>query len=140
MPFHFEFDPVNQILAGRLDGRVTDESLKTFYQLAGEHVARVQPRGGIVDFSAVTSFEVTSETLRQLAHLEPALPDPTLPRVVVAPSGIAFGMSRMFQAIRGDTGPRLQVVRTLEEAYAFLGIQVPRFEPLEEAAPHEPVG
>ena len=46
----------------------------------------------------------------------------------------------MFQATRGDTGPKLHVVRTLEEAYGWLEIQAPRFEPLAEAAADGPAG
>lgn len=135
MPFYFDFDSVHSILRGQLDGVVTDESLKQYYRLAGEHSARLLPRGGITDFSAVTSFEVSSETIRELAHLAPAMPDPTRPRVVVAPSVLVFGLSRMFQSVGAGTRPKLHVVRTVEEAYALLEVQAPRFEPLEKAAP-----
>lgn len=140
MPFHFEFDPVNEILQGRFDGLVTDESLREYYQLARKHGNRLQPRGGITDFSALTAFEVSAETLRQLAHLASALPDPTRPWVLVAPSNHVFGLSRMFQAVAEATRPSLRVVRTLEEAYALLGVQAPHFEPLAEAAADGPAG
>lgn len=138
MPFHFEFDPVQEILRGRIEGPVTDESLQEFYRLAGEHAVRLLPRSAISDFSAVTSFEVSSETIRELARLAPAMPDPTRPRVAVAPSGLVFGLVRMFQSVAGDTRPKLHVVRTMEEAYALLGVKAPRFEPLQEPAPGEP--
>ena len=140
MPSFFEFDPVNGILRGRIEGPVTDQSIKEFYGRAGQYVARVHPRGGLMDFSGVTSFDVSSETIRQLAHQAPALPDPALPRVVIAPSGLTYGLLRMFQAVGGSTRPNLQVVRTQEEAYELLGLQAPRFEPLEEEAADEPAG
>lgn len=138
MPFHFDFDPAYKLLRGRFDGLVDDESIKEYYRLAGEHAARLQPRGGITDFSAATSFEVSPETIRRLAHLTPAMADPSRPRVVVAPSQLIYGMARMFQTVGGDTRPRLHVVSTLEEAYALLQVQAPRFEPLEPPAPEGP--
>ena len=138
MPFHFEFEPVHAILRCRVEGPVTDESLKQYYQELCAHAARLLPRSGITDFSAVTSFEVSSETVRELAHLAPALPDPSRPRVAVAPSGLVFGLVRMFQTVGGETRPKLHVVRTLEEAYAFLDVQAPRFEPLPGAPPDAP--
>lgn len=138
MAFHFEYDAVHGILCGRVEGPMTDQSLREYYRLVGEHADRLQPRGGIADFSAVTSFDVSSETVHDLARLAPAMPDPALPRVVVAPSPLIYGMSRVFQAVGGDSRPTLRVVRTLEEAYQFVGVPSPRFEPLPEAAPGGP--
>lgn len=140
MPFHFEFDAAHGILQGRFEGLVRDESLRQYYQLARKHGVRLQARGGITDFSALTSFEASAQTLRQLAHLASALPDPTRPWVLVAPANHVFGLSRMFQSIAEATRPSLRVVRTLEEAYALLGVQVPRFEPVAEESADEPAG
>lgn len=53
------------------------------------------------------------------------------PRVVVAPQKHAFGLFRMFQIAGEDTRPLLQVVHTMDEAFAALGVQSPHFEPLE---------
>lgn len=140
MRFFFEFDPVSQVLRAGIEGPVTDQSIKEFYGLAGKYVARVHPRGGLTDFSGVTSFDVSSETIRQLAHQAPALPDPAILRVVIAPSGLAYGLLRMFQTLGASTRPELHVVRTQEEAYKLLRLQAPRFEPLEEAGSGEPAG
>lgn len=130
MPYHFEFDSTNRILRGQLDGRVTDEALKEFYRLAAEYVARTDPRAAVADLSAVTSFEVSPQTIRELALSAPALRDPSRLRCVVAPSPKIFGMARMF-GIEGEvTRPNLHVVRTLEEAWAILGVHVPQFESL----------
>lgn len=64
-----------------------------------------------------------------LAGEEPAMAD-AHPRVIVAPTQELFGLSRMFQIAGEEKRPRLTVVRTLEEAYAKLGLQAARFEPL----------
>ena len=88
-------------------------------------------RAGILDFSSVTEFAVSSEIIRQFAHQEPAMPDASRPRIVVAPQTHAFGLFRMFQLTREDSRPRLTIVHTMDEAFAALGVQSPQFEPLE---------
>jgi len=44
---------------------------------------------------------------------------------------VTFGLSRMFQTLGESTQPLLEVVRTMDEALAALGIPAARFEPLE---------
>jgi len=67
-----------------------------------------------------------------LANEEPAVTDPAKrPRIVIAPTAVGFGLSRMFQIVGESKRPLLEVVRTMDEALAALGIQSPQFEPLE---------
>jgi hypothetical protein len=87
---------------------------------------------GIVDFLAVTDFALSSELIRQIAEREPCMPDPnSRPRVIVAPTTLAFAPARMFQILGESARPRLRVVHTLDEALASLGIPFAQFEPLE---------
>jgi len=132
MAYRFEFDPVNKILLMRFEGRLTDESTVEFYEACWKYAAATDASAGIVDFSSVTEFAVSSEILRQLARQKSALPNATRrPRVVVAPQTHAFGLFRMFQIVGEDTRPLLQVVHTMDEALAALGVQSPHFDPLE---------
>ena len=128
MSFDFVFDSTNRILCGRLDGRVADGVLKEFYRVATEYVAQIDPMAGIADLSAVTSFEVSPETARELARLSPIMADPNRVRVIVAPSDHIFGMMRLFQLEGEPTRPNLHVVHTMNEALAVLGVQDPKFE------------
>ena len=130
MAYRFEFDSKNRILRGRFEGQVTDEELKRFYRVAGQLVAKILPRAGITDFESVTSFEVSPETIRDLASLPPAMPDPGQPRVIVAPAPDIFGLARMFQLEGEETRPTLHVVHKLREACAILGVQHPKFKPI----------
>jgi hypothetical protein len=130
MSFHFDFDPANRILCGRLDGRVTDEVQKEYYRVATEYAARIDPTAGIADFSAVTSFQVSPQTARELARSSPIMAEPNRVRVIVAPSDHIFGMMRLFQLEGESTRPNLHVVRTMNEALAVLGVQDPKFERL----------
>ncbi len=131
MGFRFEFDPVNKILLSRFEGRLTDESTVEFHEAAWKHAMATDASAGIVDFSAVTEFAVSSEVLRQLARQKPLLPNSTVrPRVVVAPQTHAYGLFRMFQIAGEPTRPLLTVVHTMDEAFAALGVQTPHFEAL----------
>lgn len=132
MPYRFEFDPVNKVLLSRFEGRLTDESAVEFYEVAWKYARATDASAGIVDFSSVTEFPVSSETLLQLARRKSDLPNAAgRPRVVVAPQTHAYGLFRMFQIAGEQTRPLLQVVRTMDEALAALAVQSPHFEPLE---------
>jgi hypothetical protein len=88
MAFRFEFDPVNKILLSRFEGRLTDESAVEFYEAAWKYATTTDAKAGIVDFSSVTEFPVSSEILRQLARRKSDLPNAVeRPRVIVAPQG-----------------------------------------------------
>jgi hypothetical protein len=131
MGYRVEFDPVNKILLGRLDGRLTDESLAEFYEAARKYSTATDPNVGIVDLSPVTEVEVSAEFLRGLAQQVPAMPHATRPRIIVAPKTHLYGLFRMFQIVGESERPLLTVVRTLDEAFAAVGVQSPHFEPLD---------
>jgi len=130
MPYHFDFDPKTRILRGTFEGHVTDDDLKTGYRVAERYAAKTAAQRGLMDLSAATSFDVSPDTIRELAKSPPVFPDPSLTRVILAPSSQIFGMARMFELQGEGTRPSLHVVRTLAEAWAILGVQKPQFEPL----------
>jgi hypothetical protein len=130
MALRFEFDPANKILLVRVDGRLTEESLKEFYEAVRRQTTATDAQAGIADFSAVTEFAVSREIIRQLVRREPAMPNATSrPRIVAAPQPFAYGLFRMFQIMGEETRPMLSIVHTLDEALAELGVQSPHFEP-----------
>jgi DNA-binding response OmpR family regulator len=129
--YSFDFDPTNRILRFRLNGRITDELMRDFYYGMKEPARRIQPIGGLLDTSTVTSFEVSSQEIRQLAAAPPIMPDLDFPRVVIAPSSEVYGMMRMFAVQAELTRRNLHIVHTEREAWAILGVQNPRFEPLD---------
>jgi hypothetical protein len=132
MALRVEVDSVNKLLLLRLDGPLTDESVAEFYRAIAKHWIAADARMGIVDFSSVTEFALSSALIRQLAEQEPCIPDAnTRPRVIVAPSTLEYGLARMYQIMGEGTRPLLNVVHTLDEAFAELGVQSPQLEPLE---------
>jgi hypothetical protein len=126
----FEFDAENKILLVVFDGRLTDESLTEGYQEIRKYSTASDARAGIVDFSSVTEFAASSGLVRELARLDPALPDAGhRPRCIVAPVTHIFGIARMFQIVGESKRPSLKVVRSIDEAFAVLGVHAPHFEP-----------
>jgi len=126
----FEFDPVNKILLVRFEGRLTDESLAEFYRTAQKYWAATDARAAISDYSSA-EWDVSAKLMRELANEEPAVTEPAKrPRIVIAPTAVGFGLSRMFQIVGESKRPLFEVVRTMDEALAALGVQSPHFEPL----------
>lgn len=130
MRYGFEFDPVNKILLLRFEGPLSEKSLTEAQQAARKYWAATDPSAGIVDFSSVTEFALSTAFLHALANQELGEPA-NHPRVIVAPATVGFGLSRMFQILGERKRPLLTIVHTMDEAFATLGVKAPRFEPLE---------
>jgi hypothetical protein len=125
LSFHFEYDAANKVLAARFTV-ANDEVLKEFFEVAPRYIAAHTVEAGIVDFTAVTSFDLSAETSRQLARMAPLVPDPK-PRFVVAVSDVQFGMGRLFQQSSSVGREELRIVRSLDEVYRELGISAESF-------------
>lgn len=131
MPYIFDYDLARGILRCRLSGQVTDDVLKEFFRAGAEHAVRMHPSAGVVDLAEVTSFDVSTHTIEELARTAPVLRDPHLRRIVIAPSAEIFGMMRMFELAGEQKRPNIHVVRNEREAWAILAVQKPKFEPFE---------
>ncbi|MGO9087528.1 MAG: hypothetical protein ACLQBK_20105 [Candidatus Sulfotelmatobacter sp.] len=126
-----EFDANNNVLRGTLNGRMTGTILLDLYARAKKYMASRPPCRGILDFSKVTEFEVSSAAIRQVAAAAPAFPAGYM-RVLVIPRDLIYGLARMFQILTEKTRPELRVVRTMEEAYRLLDVTSPDFQPIND--------
>ena len=126
--YYFEYDAANKILAVRFEAALTDDILCEYYAAAPAVIAPHEVRVGILDLTGLTSFDVSADTIRRLAARQPLIPDP-IPRFIVAPSDVAFGMARMFQ-LSDRSREMLHIVRSIDEAYLKAGVTEPRFERL----------
>jgi CheY-like chemotaxis protein len=132
MCYSFDFDRTNRILRFCLNGRITDELMKDFHEGMKEPARRAQPDAGVVDTSTVTSFEVSSQAIRELVAASPIMPN-DFPRVVIAPAPNVYGLMRMFEREVRGTRPNFHVVRAEREAWAILDVQNPQFQSLNTA-------
>jgi hypothetical protein len=97
--FRFEFDPINNVLLLRFEGRLTDESLAQICRTARIHWAVTGARAGIGDYSSVTDFPLSSEVVRTVARQAP-MPEPTeKPLFIVMPNATGYGLARMYQIL-----------------------------------------
>ena len=130
MTYRFDHDAAHGILRLRYIGKISDELIKKAYKATPEAVLKTNPRGMIVDLTEVTQFDVSTQTIHELADYQPTVKDPSVPRIIVAPTPYLFGMSRMFQILGEHTRPMLQVMSSADEAYAQLEVTEPKFKPL----------
>jgi hypothetical protein len=129
MSYIFDFDSIHAIARCRLSGKVTDDVMKSCYRDTGQFIELTNPNSGIMDMSGVVSFQVKRETILDLAHMRPLMPDACKRRVILATRPHVFGMARMF-AIEGQhSRPSLHVVQTELELWAILGVKSPQFKP-----------
>ena len=133
MALHFGFALTHRILAGWFTGLVTNEELTNFYRMATLMAEALDPLAGITDFSGGEVLEVTPETIRTLASFPPIIPQRNRPRVVVASTDSTFEMAQNFKLEGGLTRPNFHIVRTIQEAWAIIGVQEPEFSPIREA-------
>lgn len=127
MAYHFEFDRDHRVLLVVLEDDVQDQEMLEIEAEIKIHIENLKPTSGITDASTVTTFNVSSHTIRTLAR-RPSPYSQGNRSFLVAPTDYLFGMARMYQ-ISGDR-EGMQVVRSREEALAALGVQNPRFERL----------
>lgn len=133
MPYSFYWDSDNGIVLARFTGRVTDELFAEFFRSGGRRAfASLEFRASLIDFSEVTSFDVSPALARTIAWEPPIDPDASRVRVIVAPEAHVFGTCRIFASQGEDTRPNLHVVRSLAHAYIILGVVDPKFEPIAE--------
>ena len=125
--YELSFDLVNRILLGRFEGRLTDESAAQFCEAFRRFTTATDARAGIVDLSPVTEFATSSVFPRDLPGQPPATEDAAKsPRIIIG-TMVAFDLMCMFQVVGKATEPPLQVVHTMDEAFAALGVQSPQF-------------
>lgn len=132
MPHYYEFDDQHRILLAIAYGHIDADQFRRLYFDIQSRRDETNPITAILDLTGVTSFNISSKVLRELALHAPIISDPTL-RVVVAPTDYLFGMARMFQIIGSETRKQLKIVRTLNEALTLLDAGGAQFHRLDAA-------
>ena len=127
MEFLFEFAEAENILRLTLSGEMNDQAVLELWTVGVPIAESHSSCRLIVDTSAVTRFSVSPRAVNTLAKRH----SPDLPtRVIVAPSDLLYGTSRMFQTLTESTRKNVHIVRTMEDAYKVLGVESPKFVPI----------
>ena len=120
MPVEVAVDRNHKLVITTYSGEVTDADVARQISEVQSHAPYDADYRAITDFTGVTQFNISTDKIRSVADTESPLANAK--RVMVAPTDVAYGTSRMFQALATETRPNIVVVRTLTEAYATLGI------------------
>jgi hypothetical protein len=132
MDFIMRRDARARVLMVTFGKVVTDDEFLAGFAAVKDFVSHHGPHHGITDFSRVESFEITNELLIALGSMAPAFPT-AMRRVVVASTPAVYVGTRILQALRsGSSGP-IEIIATVDEAYAALGTN--SSDLIEERAP-----
>lgn len=130
MPIFFKLDHERRVVFAEGSGRLTDHDVFGYQQEVWSR-SDVHGYDELMDMSGVESIEPpTPERVRELAELAAKMDAPAVATrlAIVAPSTLAFGLGKMFQAQRDlQDGSRKEVgvFRTRQEALGFLDRAAP---------------
>lgn len=130
MPGSYLIDSTRSIVFSRAWGILTDDELLWHAQ-----TLRADPRfdpafrqiGNFLDLSEV---RVTAEGVRTLAQFNPFNTDSR--RAIVAPTDLAFGLVRMFEAHTRSDPDQFRVFRAIGPAFEWVGLDAAASWPLAE--------
>ena len=114
-------DVVRKIIYSSFEGELNDEDILTHGTMLKHHPEFNPDFSEIVDFRKITRINVTVQFINSMAK-SPSLFKPSSRHAVIAPHDLIYGIGRMYQMLAEETRPNMAVVRTLEEACKFLGI------------------
>lgn len=125
MPIAYEIDHQRRLVTARAQGTLTHEDIMA-YQRDVWSRADVNGYNELVDMSRVAHIDLKSiDRVRELAKISAGMDSPSTASrfAIVAPTGEAFGLGRMYQTYRSldeRSTKEVGVFRTLDEALAFL--------------------
>lgn len=134
MPIVFRVDHAHRIVVAVAHGVIVPEEMFE-YQRELEALPGIAGYDELVDMTPVTRIEESgSPRIRHLATVAASGDSPASRTrfAIVAPTDLAFGLGRMYQAYRaGEPGSTKEVgvFRSMDEARAFLGIEGPLAPP-----------
>jgi len=122
MPARYEIDTERRIILSFATGTLKDEELRAHQQAVLSDPAFDPTLYQLWDCRGVDQVEVSNAVLRDLAGSRSFAPGTK--RAVVAATDLHYGLARMFQIMHGDAPEDFQVFRSLEDATAWLGLEV----------------
>ena len=121
MPVKLSYEGVGAVLVG--SGTVTGDELRRCndQMYAPDRIHRL--RYQLCDFREIVNLEVSSDDVRSIASQDnvAAAQNPDITIAIVANRSVTFGMARMWQAYVDEAPFNTHVIRTMEEARAWLG-------------------
>lgn len=122
MPIRVEIDPILRLRIISFEGAVSDDDLLAFFPRYWKSPDYDPLLDEFYDDSGVSEVTISGSGVRKLAeiNLEMHLEAPGVKVAVYAPSDVAFGLNRMYQALVEPTASEMQVFRDRDEALDWL--------------------
>jgi hypothetical protein len=130
MNFTLQLDDQRRVLLVTFGETLTDEIFLAGHAVVKEFSEKHGPHHAIADFSSGKNFRVSVDLPRLISYMSPAVP-PGMRRIAVAPQPEIYGSARVVQALRDQSPAPLEIVLTIEGAFALLGLGSPSFVAVE---------
>jgi hypothetical protein len=120
MAIAYNVDQGSNVVRLRASGTLVPDDLVSLWRDL-ETDPRIGSWRAIFDMTDVTEIALDADYLRTLAHRRPSFPfrTPDERVAIVAPSDVAFGMSRMFSQLAGSEDT-MRVFRDVKDAEDWL--------------------
>jgi hypothetical protein len=122
MPVTIEIDAAKKTILTTFTGEIGDEDISFARKELGSRPNFDPTFSHIIDFQTVTAANISTQFLRNFANEESVFRRQAR-QIVVAPQPHIFALARMTQILMEAHRPNIQVLRSLDEAYATLGIK-----------------
>lgn len=118
MAIQYSIDRARRMVFTTWSGQVTYEELSAYLEQLRNDPNFDPNLDQLVDLSNVSVIKLTFDTLNSIRQVDPFSAESK--RAVVAPKDVAYGLSRMYEALKGGG---FTVFRAMEPARAWLGLE-----------------
>ena len=120
MPVRISTDVARNLVRVKVTGDLSDDTLLEMYRALRQNPDHRPEFNLMIDLSAAKGDRVTSEGVHRLVE-QPLVFSKTSRRAVVVPSDLGFGVARMYELLRDESGGGFRIYRDVVEAEAWLG-------------------
>ena len=123
MPYKIQYNDDEGIVTVTYSGVVTDDDLLNSLKEKTRDVERVKScKFSVNDFTKATKFKVTPEGMQEnaLISIELSKLNNKVMPILIAPTDLEFGMSRIWEAYSDETKWNSKIVRTQKDALALI--------------------
>jgi hypothetical protein len=125
MPVTYEIDAARAVITMRAHGAVTSDEFQATREAIQADPGHDPGFKYLVDLRDVQRFAMSGDDVDMLANDRTSLYfEPGTPCAVVTDSDEAFGLSRMYQMMRGGGAEDLRIFTKMAEAEQWLGLQI----------------
>ena len=122
MSLNLKFTNNKQGIYVTLEGKVTLEDIKSGAAEAYSEKNIPTHKYQIIDFTNCSSFDLSSSDMQEIARIDIAASETNsdIKIAIVAPTDVAFGMSRLYEVYADETGFDIMVFRNAKDAETWI--------------------